>query len=328
MKGKLKRGALMVMLASLSAPGMAAAESPAAVPAPVTTTVAVMSVPAYTLITDTLDGMVPKVNGKVNEQVMRLVCDLARGDRSRTDILRALQNSQVNVAAVPVQGSPLSVLVHGDARAQQSVCAAYLATSLFSAPDNLRYRSVKKVQVQEEKALPPPAKWKVWEAQKMETVTREQETVSWDTTKFAQDVKVQVALAKATAQLYALLANNLGSQVQMPGMVETRVKQALGDLAGDYLNSVQQMYRDTQAQTMTVNLLNESGYAVSDGAGNILRRSEAGVRMTYRGIEWLGNGKILGKDYFVNLSLRDLPVAAAEPEVKPEEKPAAKGKRK
>ena len=59
MKGKLKRSALMVMLASLSASGMAAAESPAAA---TTTTVAVMSIPAYTLITDSLNSLVPKVN--------------------------------------------------------------------------------------------------------------------------------------------------------------------------------------------------------------------------------------------------------------------------
>lgn len=323
MKGKLKRSALMVMLASLSASGMAAAESPAAA---TTTTVAVMSVPAYTLITDSLNSMVPKVNGKVNEQVMSLVCDMARGDRVRADIIRALENSKVNVAAVPVQGSTLSVLVHGSPRQQQSVCASYLATSLFDTPENVRYRSVKKEQVSEEKLLPAPAKWKVWEEQKSETVTSEREAVNWDTTKFAQDVKVQVALAKATAQLYALLATNLGNQPQTAAMVDARVKQSLADLAGDYLNSVQQMYRDTQEQTMTVNLLNETGYAVSDGTGNVLRRSDAGLRLTYRGIEWLGNGKILGKEYFVNLSLRDIPVAVAEPVV--EEKPPVKGRRK
>ncbi|HCB1499695.1 TPA: hypothetical protein MYO83_002548 [Klebsiella michiganensis] len=323
MKGKLKRSALMVMLASLSASGMAAAESPAAA---TTTTVAVMSIPAYTLITDSLDSLVPKVDGKVNEPVMRLVCDMARGDRVRSDIIRALENSKVNVAAVPVQGSPLSVLVHGNIRQQQSVCASYLATSLFSAPDNLRYRNVTTEQVSEEKLLPAPAKWKVWEEQKSETVTTERQSTNWDTTKFAQDVKVQVALAKATAQLYALLATNLGNQPQTAVMVDARVKQSLADLAGDYLNSVQQMYRDTQAQTMTVNLLNETGYAVSDGTGNILRRSDAGLRLTYRGIEWLGNGKILGKDHFVNLSLRDIPVEVAEPVV--EEKPPVKGRRK
>ncbi|EJV1073387.1 hypothetical protein N6A11_005451 [Klebsiella oxytoca] len=325
MKGKLKRSALMVMLASLSASGMAAAESPAA-KATTTSTVAVMSIPAYTLITDSLNSLVPRVNGKVNEPVMRLVCDMARGDRVRADIIRALENSKVNVAAVPVQGSPLSVLVHGDTRLQQSVCASYLATSLFDTPDNARYRGVKKEQVSEEKLLPAPAKWKVWEEQKTETVTTERQTVSWDTTKFAEDVKVQVALAKATAQLYALLATNLGTQPQTAAMVDARVKQSLADLAGDYLNSVQQMYRDTQAQTMTVNLLNETGYAVSDGTGNVLRRSDTGLRLTYRGIEWLGNGKILGKDHFVNLSLRDIPVAVAEPVV--EEKPPVKGRRK
>lgn len=323
MKGKLKRSALMVMLASLSASGMAAAESPAAA---TTTTVAVMSIPAYTLITDSLNSLVPKVNGKVNEQVMSLVCDMARGDRVRSDIIRALENSKVNVAAVPVQGSPLSVLVHGDTRQQQSVCASYLATSLFDAPDNVRYRSMKKEQVSEEKLLPAPAKWKVWEAQKTETVTTEREVPVWDTAKFAQDVKVQVTLAKATAQLYALLASNLGNQPQTATMVDARVKQSLADLAGDYLSSVQQMYRDTQEQTMTVKQLNETGYAVSDGGGNILQRSDAGLRLTYRGIEWLGNGKILGKDHFVNLSLRDIPVAVAEPVV--EEKPPVKGRRK
>lgn len=325
MKGKLKRSALMVMLASLSAPGMAAAESPAAT-AMTTSTVAVMSVPAYTLITDSLNSLVPRVNGRVNEQVMGLVCDMARGDRVRADVIQVLENSKVNVAAVPVQGSPLSVLVHGDTRQQQSVCASYLATSLFDAPDNVRYRSLKKEQVSEEKLLPAPAKWKVWETQKTETVTTEREVPVWDTTKFAQDVKVQVALAKATAQLYALLATNLGNQPQTAAMVDARVKQSLADLAGDYLNSVQQMYRDTQAQTMTVTQLNETGYAVSDGTGNVLRRSEAGLRLTYRGIEWLGNGKILGRDYFVNLSLRDIPVAVAEPVA--EEKPPVKGRRK
>jgi hypothetical protein len=323
MKGKLKRSALMVMLASLSASGMAAAESPAAA---TTTTVAVMSVPAYTLITDSLNSLVPEVNGKVNEQVMSLVCDLARGDRIRPEIIRVLENSKINVAAVPVQGSPLSVLVHGDTRQQQSVCAAYLATSLFDTPDNTRYRSVKKEQVSEEKLLPAPAKWKVWEEQKTETVTTERQTTVWDTTKFAQDVKVQMVLAKATAQLYGLLATNLGNQPQTAAMVDARVKQSLADLAGDYLSSVQQMYRDTQEQTLTVKQLNETGYVVSDGIGNILQRSDAGLRLTYRGVEWLGNGKILGKEHFVNLSLRDIPVAVTEPDV--EEKPPVKGRRK
>lgn len=254
----------------------------------------VIGYPLVTMINDTLTQMVPKVKDQRNDFVMQLICDLARGDRSQQDILAQLNQNGINGADIPQTGSPLSLLVNGNRPLQQQACLAYIATSLLYPPDNGFL-----IQHNEKGAA--------------KTINQDQAT---------REFNVRLAIAESTAQLYAVIAKNISPDKSMSFTSYRNQIEAIAlEYAPVYFQSIKIQFSKRADAPVQINRLEQLNYAVTDTSGREMTWNNGTFSYKKQGIDWLANGYILGRQYFVDVAA----FAMAPPKEEPR---AKKGKRK
>jgi hypothetical protein len=241
--------------------------------APADLNVKAINVPAYNLISDTLIAMTPSINGRRNDFLMQLVCDLARGEKSQQDVSNVLKANKIDYDGIPKQGSPISILVNNNKEDQSSVCVAYIASSFFAPTDNSGLFD----QVKDKAG---------------------KEVTQLNQDRFSGEMKVKMSIAQVTAQLYAVIANNVKSDSsQTWGDYQQNVANIVYNYAPQYLQSLKTVYAADHASYTPV-AITQSGLSVVDSTGKELVINSTGPTLKSRGVEWLGDGKILGKEYF------------------------------
>lgn len=270
-----------------------------ALSAPADLSVKSISVPAYNLISDTLIAMTPQVKGKRNEFMMQLVCDLARGGKSQQEVNQILKLNNLDAKSIPVQGNALSLLVNNDREQQQTACASFIATSIFFPTSNSVFFDKNSAEKSTE-----PAKF--------------------NQDAFAREMKVRMSIAQATAQFYAVIANNLRKDKNMSWSdYQQDVASITESYAPEYLNSIRSIFNANQATYIPV-AITLDGLDVIDSRGLELVQTPNISVLKSRGVDWLGNGKILGKEYFVEIRVIDSNGPAKTPEAKAAGKPKRK----
>lgn len=240
-----------------------------------------IDVPVYNLISDTLVGMSSPVKGQRNDFVMHLICDLARGDKTQQNVNDVLEKNNVDFKSIPQQGSMASLLINGAIADQMATCAAYLASSLWDPLDN--------------SLLPGKVEGK---AEGKEPEINAERTV--------EAAKVKMTLAQATANLYAVIASNMKSDSRKSFIdYQQDVAKTVYDYAPEYLNLVKQLYTNDRA-TYKIETLTSTTMEVTDNYGRELKLSQNSIIMKSRGVIWLGEGKILGKEYFIPVAITQI----------------------
>lgn len=124
-------------------------------------------------------------------------------------------------------------------------------------------------------------------------------------------VRVRLAIAQSTAQLYALIANNTPNDVPLTmAEYQQNVTTTMKHYAGEYLRTIGAQYQNTLTREVAVNDVTPSGFSVSDNKGHELVNADRKATLRYQGVDWLGNGHILGKVYFVELNIIEAPQPA------------------
>ncbi|EML2063918.1 hypothetical protein RVW73_000342 [Enterobacter asburiae] len=273
---------------------------------PVTT----VSMPAWNIITDTLIKMAPLVNRQQDDGVMALVCDLARGDKTQKDIEGILLKRNINLQALAKDTGAVRLLVNRDLVAQQTACTAYLIYVLFTPVDNSSY--MQEVQSTEKRAI-----------KSIDTANKDDKKFKsgvdsagktsgqkvFNQARFDQDVRTHIAVALATAQLYALLAGNLERiKGESWEVYQSHIQQMVREYAPNFLNTVKVFYQAENATPLFTQSVTQHGYTVIDGNNHQLFREQNSLLLRSHNVEWLGNGFIMGKQYFVELKILDAPV--------------------
>ena len=246
----------------------------------------VIGYPLVTMINDALTQMVPKVKDQRNDFVMQLICDLARGDRSQQDILAQLNQNGINGADIPQNGSSLSLLVNGNRPLQQQACLAYIATSLLYPPDNGFLYDRK-------------------EGRSASAV---------NAAKASREFAVRLAIAEATAQLYAVVASNITAEQGLSFSSYRRQIDAITlQYAPVFLQSIKIAFNKHPDVDVKIVRLEARSYAVTDDAGRELTWRDGVFSYKKQGIDWLSGGAILGRQYQVEVAAFALePAKAAE----------------
>lgn len=273
---------------------------------PVTT----VSMPAWNIITDTLIKMTPLVKGQRDDGVMSLVCDLARGDKTQQDIEEILLKKNINLQDLAKDTDTVRLLVNRDRVAQQTACSTYLISVLFTPVDNSAY--MQEVQSAEKMG-----------AKNTDTASKEDKKVKgsmdaggktaiekvFNQPRFEQDVRTHIAIAQATAQLYALLAGNLEKMKgESWGAYQTHIEQMVREYAPNFLNTVKVFYQAESASPLITRSVTRHGYDIFDSNNHQLIRDKNAFLFRSRNVDWLGNGVIMGKQYYVDLRILDAPV--------------------
>lgn len=288
-----------------------------------------IALPTAMVITDTVASHYPKVNGKANESLMRMICDLARGDKTQRDIDAILASNNVVPSSLQTEGNPLSLLVNGDKVKQQAACASWLASSLFSPMNNEAYKDIRKVsEPAPVRAAEETAKQSGKEGAPADLQMIEREEIVWNKEKFTNHAKVQLAVAKATAQFYALIANDVNREAAYSlSDLNRAVIHSIDNYAPEYLNAIKETYATLANSSLNVETLGQMGYSFSDKRGHVMMKNDSTMRLVWRGVTWLDQSTIMGKDYFVTINLNPVIEIPVPPEAEPK-RAESKGKRK
>lgn len=256
----------------------------------------VVSYPTSSLISETLLEMTPSVNNERNDLMMKLVCDLARNEKSQAEVDAYLQRNGVDVSQIPESGNALSLLVNGETQKQKAACASYIATSVILPGDN------KGLFIE------------VNVANRDKTISAKQEV---DQDKLNQVMRTRMSIAEANAEFYSLMANALATKGNMSyGSYKNQIFDMFSELAPFYLDRVKQLYAGKTGDITLISLSN-GDYRVMDNKGYVMSFSQGAFELDVKGVTWFGNGKMLGKDYYLDVPYFSQSSASAEPKSKP-----------
>ncbi|MDH1013070.1 hypothetical protein N5J43_30115 [Pseudomonas nicosulfuronedens] len=150
-----------------------------------------VSVPALPIIEDAVMSLAPTFQGKRTEQFMPQICGMARGQLSQEQVNTQLTQMGIDVSRIPRQSQDATaLLVNRDRAAQATACAAYQATSVLMAVDARAFLK------------PAPAT-----GEKAAEKTPAQPQL--DERALASVLPIKVAQARANADIFALIAENL-----------------------------------------------------------------------------------------------------------------------
>lgn len=287
-----------------------------------------ISAPAYNIITDTLFNLTPLLAGKRNNFLMQQVCDLARGNTTQPDVNRQLRQNKIDIQKLSLTGDLGYLATTGTLHERQTACAAWLATSVFLSEDNQAYFK----KVVSEVPAPQPTQvessgWAFWKTESKtppSPPTIKKESVVFNQARFIQDARFKMAVARATAQLYAVTAQNI--QASSPVSAQTYheyIVAIVQNYAAEYLKSVDTFYRSDDNKTLTLESITASGYSLRNTIGNRLVKNGESIQLLSRDVPWLGGGKIMGADYYVKIAI--VPIMKEKPVVK---SPPAKSAKK
>lgn len=238
----------------------------------------VVSYPLYSLIGDTLVKMVPVVNDRRNAFMMQLICDLARDDKTQKNVNEILVGKGVDIGNIPHKDNPMSLLVNGDKLQQKKVCLAYIATTLFYPQDNDFLFDVSEGKDKEPKRI-----------LNLERLERE--------------MKIRMATAEATAQLYAVIAKNIIVEKQMSfSSYRKQINEIAMQYAPVYFQSIRLDYDENHGGVKVISLRSVD-FTIADTNGRMISFIDGNFNYSKRGVNWLGNGDILGKSYFVDVAV-------------------------
>lgn len=242
-----------------------------------------VNMPVANVISQALTGMTPLIEGKRNPFLMQLVCALARGEMTQEQVNQVLKDNNIMVESLSDNRSALSLLANKDLLAQQMSCSAYLATSLFEPASLKNYLTKKPLDAEQKTAK---------EGKAIPTM----KAVTFDAGQFNADMEVRLAIAKATAQMYAVIAANLAESPPLTwGQYQQRVAEIVADYAEEYLKSIAAFYAADSKAPLESEAIQDNDFRIRNALGDMLEQHDGQTVLYSQGVKWLGEGRIFGK---------------------------------
>lgn len=236
-----------------------------------------LDVPALPVIHDAIFELSPKFNGQRNTPVMEQLCALARGEVKQEQVNAFLKQQGVDAQTLPTHGSQFSLLVNGDQAGQTTACAAYLATTVLSTVDAAEF--MRPVTTPAANGQP------------------EKSSLQVDNALLAAALSIKLAEARANADVFAVIAAELQ---RSPGLTvpqyRERARQLFDRLAPTYLQRIKDQLPPAGTQYKLVEM-DDSRFVFSSSLGSVFEFGSNGLILNQSGITWYGEGKLLGRDY-------------------------------
>ncbi|HEY3983367.1 hypothetical protein [Cedecea sp.] len=250
-----------------------------------------IAIPALPIIQRAVMSLVPMPNGQRNELMMKQVCALARGESTQQQVEQNLLQQGIDLSQVPQEGHPLSILVNQNLSQRITACAAYIATSVMAIPKTSEFMVERN---------PPSASIK--------------KQLEVDVKKLNYFLGVQLAVARADADIFALIATKLeGEKGLTLDKYSQRARDIFSDSASFYLQRVKEHY--SQAQGIQYKLIDyaDDDFKFTTSNGYLFEYGYDGLNLSFNRILWLSGNDLLGKTYMLNAKYLDQSISKSEP---------------
>ncbi|MFL1502701.1 hypothetical protein ACI77J_17450 [Pseudomonas sp. O64] len=238
-----------------------------------------VALPALPIIQGAVMSLVPMPDGQRNELMMSQVCALARGESTQQQVAQNLLQQGIDLSRVPQQGHPLSLLVDPDLSRRITACAAYIATSVMMLPKTSEF-------MVEANTAPVSGKKKL----------------NVDSQKLNYFLGIQLAIAKADAYFFALIATRLEKTSGLT--LEQYTQQAkiqFVAIAPLYLQRVKDLYAQGQNVQYSLVEYSDSNFKFTSNNGYLFEFGYDGLNLSFNRMPWYGAGKLLGKSYLLEV---------------------------
>lgn len=249
-----------------------------------------LNIPALPVIHDAIFELSPKFNGQRNAPAMEQLCALARGEVKQEQVNAFLKQAGVDAEKLPKKGSQFSLFINGDQSGQATACAAYLATTVLSPVNVAEF--MRPVTTPATDGQPQKSSLQV------------------DNALLTTALSIKLAEARANADVFALIAAELQ---RSPGLTIPQYRERAGQLfarlAPTYLQRIKDQLppADTQYKLLQ---MDDSRFLFSSSVGSVFEFGSNGLILNLGGITWYGEGKLLGKDYPLQVAYFDKTVKA------------------
>ncbi|NCE93593.1 hypothetical protein DK871_26575 [Pseudomonas sp. L13] len=244
-----------------------------------------LDVPALPILQSAVFSLADALAPHKNPLVMEQICALAKGETQQENVNRFIQQQGGNAQNIPPQGHPLSLLVNGDRKTQARACAAYLAISVLS-PMSLNGLLV------EPAGAPPGDKNK----------PAEKPAPQVDQAKLLASLPGKLAIAQTNADFFALIATELQHR---PGLTLEQYRQLsmtmFTGLTEDYLQRLKEQTPPPGTEYKVLKL-DADQFTFVSSTRTLFEYDFSGLRLQQNGMIWFGEGKLLGKDYFLKVA--------------------------
>lgn len=246
-----------------------------------------LSVPTLPIIQDAILPLAPTFNGQRDGVLSQQICTLATGKATQDQVNEQLRKLNIEPTRLPLSSNDaVALLVNGNSAAQVIACAAYQATEVLSPVDLHEFTQsagAASKQKDHETAAADSSKDK---------------PVEVDASRVAQVLPLRIARARADADVFALIAEQLQ---RTPGLsIQEYRDKARGlfiRLAPTYLDRVVQQMPPTNA-SYQVQQMDARRFVFSNNLGARFDYSvENGLLLSQNGLLWYGNGHLLGTVY-------------------------------
>ncbi|MDD1139673.1 hypothetical protein M5G22_19105 [Pseudomonas sp. TNT2022 ID233] len=236
-----------------------------------------LRVPALPVIQDAVFQLSPRFDEPRKALMMAQLCALARGEVKQEQVNAVLKQQGIDAQTLPRQGSPFSLLVNGDKAGQASACAAYLATTVLTTVNVADFMR----PVTEPAANGQP----------------EKSSLQMDNTLLTSALSVKLAVARANADIFALIAVELQ---RSPGLTlpqfREQATQLFTRLAPTYLQHIKEQLPPANTQYKLLQM-DDSRFAFSSSVGSVFEFGRNGLVLSQGGIVWYGKGRLMGQEY-------------------------------
>lgn len=236
----------------------------------------VLSIPALPIIQSSVIALSPLFDGKRHDGYINILTALVRGEKTQEEVNTFLAENKIDATS----NADFALFI-GERREEQAVaCAAYIASSVLIDPNLAEFME------------PVPSKDKSANAKPEFKIHQD---------KLTHSLSTKMAVSLANADIFAVIAKELQSKSNLTvEEYRTEVKRLFGLLAMTYLERIQQHY----SRGLNYNLIQiQNGqFTFSCSNGYLFNYDVNSLVLKLSGINWYGNGQLLGKDYFIEVA--------------------------
>ncbi|WP_404317365.1 hypothetical protein RX799_24495 [Klebsiella oxytoca] len=263
-----------------------------------------ITVPAYSIISDVINDMIPLFNNQKNPILMQLICQ-ASGPGVNNSLRDVFLSQKIDLEKIKPSKKAVELLDSGTKSDLRNACVAWIASTTSDIVNTGIWMDAKKVTESVSEVITPKG-WKFWQKDEIQKKEIVKDVQVLNAKKFSDSAADRLTVAQANADLYGFIISNLNRESilsfsQYHGEI-ARLIDAYGER---YFKKIQFLQGRSENQQYTGRVTGENSFTFSDSYGALYEQHGSIFSLSIDGIDWLGNGKILGQNYYLKIDISE-----------------------
>lgn len=254
-----------------------------------------VTVPAFSVISEAIDDMVPLFNNQKNPLLMQLICHVSSPNvkASLQDVLTAQKIDLSNVRAS--QGTA-NMIRKADKKELRTACIAWASSTIYDVVDTAIWMDTKTAENAQGNK----------KDQKSATENKNvaPKTTVVNASRFIEGASEKMAVALANAELYGFIVSNLKPDSALTrDQYRREIKKMIAQYGERFFSRINDHQQKNSQALYVGRIVGPNSFVLTDQHGVTYIQNGSIPSLTNNSIDWLNSGKIMGKDYYLKLNV-------------------------